>query len=416
MKIKLINSLITTLIPLFISLLTWNLVIRHFEANNLQLKASRYVQSRRYVVRHSTMLRRRLQVARPGDRIILTAGVFYGPFMIRRSGLSAAPIAMIGNRQTVFQNQAGPAILMVRARFWTLRGMTIANSRKGILMLAARNNVIEHVKIASMSEQGVLIQNGSVANVIRDCRFMHTGLVYPERGQAISIGTKTVSGDGEFYRPFTDRSNRNQIINNHFGPDTMAAEYITVYGAACCGRITGNVFDTRRQSASLSASSTAESWVTIRGDRWVIQNNRGYSHAGMDGFRVVPSALCMPTMAPISGALATSRLPVDPIYGPYRSHSRIANRIHGRVGYFPMEPATAWPETGWGSIGGTLMARRRPGCGCGNIFRENICSFQTPASGFCIRVTNRAICSTSMSMTNKAVGSRLTNRFQGINA
>ncbi|CAG2103212.1 unnamed protein product [Medioppia subpectinata] len=69
-----------------------------------------------------------------------------------------------------------------------------------------------------------------------------------------------------------DKSDRNQVLNNHIGPD-VAAECIDVKEGSCCGVIKGNYLDGHGETGE----NYSESWINVKGDYYDIQNNTGTS-------------------------------------------------------------------------------------------------------------------------------------------
>ncbi len=96
-------------------------------------------------------------------------------------------------------------------------------------------------------------------------------------GEGVYIGTAVTNWDAE---NMPDLSNRNQIINNHFGP-YVTAEAIDIKEATSENIIDGNYFD----GIGMSGEHFGDSWVDVKGHKNIISNNRG-SHSILDGFQV----------------------------------------------------------------------------------------------------------------------------------
>lgn len=77
-----------------------------------------------------------------------------------------------------------------------------------------------------------------------------------------------------------DKSDYNEILNNHIGPN-VAAESIDIKEGSCCGTIKGNTFD----GTGMKGEHDADSWVDVKGDKYDIQDNTG-THSFKDGFQV----------------------------------------------------------------------------------------------------------------------------------
>ena len=77
-----------------------------------------------------------------------------------------------------------------------------------------------------------------------------------------------------------DQSNRNQVLNNRFGPN-VAAEAIDIKEGSCCGTIKGNKFD----GTGMTGENNADSWIDVKGDNYVIEDNEG-TKSLKNGFQV----------------------------------------------------------------------------------------------------------------------------------
>lgn len=280
---------------LLIATLTFIIILLSFSPIDAQRTAVRS-----YRVSNSMQLRRALMIVRPGDSIMLRDGTYYGPFVARRRGLPNARIKMFGSNRAVIRNPRGVCLYLVHSSHWHLRGFSLYDCRKGIVLSATQSTVIDRVRIHGTSEEGMIIRNSSSANLIRDSRISSTGLRSMVYGQGIVIGSRA-SSLGYIH----DRSNRNRILNNRFGPN-LGSEAVAIRGGTCCGSLRGNTIDGMGTHLSPAAASAA--LITIRGDRYLVESNSVYN-SPVDGFKVLAPSSCRAGTIP--GVGGGGQLPTD---------------------------------------------------------------------------------------------------------
>jgi parallel beta-helix repeat protein len=233
-------------------------------------------------------LRDYLRTVNPGDTIQLRDGLYSGNFIANRVGRSDAPIRLIGSQRSIISNNGGTGFYLT-GQYWWLRGFTIRNSRKGIILQSARNNLLERLIIRDTDEEGIILRQGSTDNTIRNCFVTRTGLRVPDYGFGISIGSDQRSS----LRGYVDSSNRNSILNNRLQTGSTA-EAIHVYEGTCCGFIRDNNFDGRailynnnnNNNNNANNNRYNRCWVAINGNSYRIERNNG-RYAAVDGFQVI---------------------------------------------------------------------------------------------------------------------------------
>ncbi|AKU16561.1 hypothetical protein VV02_12980 [Luteipulveratus mongoliensis] len=221
-----------------------------------------------------------LQDARPGDTIQLADGTYAGHFQAATSGTEDAPITRTGSAGAVLDGGgSGYGFHLDSASYWALKGFTIQNSQKGLMGDGANHNVIDHLQVQGVGDEGIHFRCASSDNVVQDSTITDTGRVQPQYGEGVYLGSAhsnwdRCDGGGE------DHSDRNRVSGNVIGPD-VRAESVDVKEGTTGGVISGNTFD----GTGMSGENYADSWLDVKGNGYQIIDNRG-SHALLDGFQV----------------------------------------------------------------------------------------------------------------------------------
>ena len=241
--------------------------------------------------------------ARAGDTVALAAGTYTGAFYATVSGTASAPITLTGPRTAVLSNSGGACdpnvpsgglvsycgygVHLNQASYWRLAGFAVANSAKGIVLDAANHNVVDGVEVSGIGDEAVHFRAASSDNVIQRSYIHDTGLTAPGFGEGVYFGSAQSNWDkyGENGGTGPDRSDRNQALNNTFGPN-VTAEHIDVKEGTVNGLISGNTFDGR----GISGDHFADSWVDMKGSGYLLTGNTGTFVAGtgtlVDGYQV----------------------------------------------------------------------------------------------------------------------------------
>lgn len=225
-------------------------------------------------------LKAALLAALPGDVIELADGTYSGRFVIARSGTPEAPITLRGSRAAVLNGgslRSGYGLHVNRASDWLLTGFTVTNSLKGIMADGASRVQIEGVEVSRTGDEGIHLRAFSSDNVIRDSVVRLTGLSTPGYGEGIYIGS-AVSNWAQHTGGLPDRSDRNQILNTKILATT--GESIDIKEGSTGGIVRGNTFD----GATMANDHFADSWVDVKGNGYLIEENQG-ENAFTDGFQ-----------------------------------------------------------------------------------------------------------------------------------
>jgi hypothetical protein len=228
-----------------------------------------------------------LQDAKQGDDIVLADGIYYGKFVIdaSASGTATNNITLRGSRNAILDGGGISTgyVLYLQASFWNIKGITLRNGLKGLMMDGANNNSIDSIKVTNIGEEGIHFRKFSCHNILQNAVVNNTGLKTPDYGEGVYIGS-AVSNWAKHSNGVEDRCDSNIIINNTIGPN-CTAECIDVKEGTTGGIIKGNSFN----STGITGANSGDSWMDVKGNNYTIENNTGFNPAGSvlkDGYQV----------------------------------------------------------------------------------------------------------------------------------
>ena len=224
-------------------------------------------------VANSSELKAALLNAKPGDSILLKDGVYEGNFLIFSTvnGTKKEPITLLGSRKAILDGgtiQTG-YVLNLKASFWRIKGFTIRNGLKGLVVDGGNYNLIDGVFVTQIGEEAIHLRTFSKHNRIQNSEITYTGLKTPDYGEGIYIGT-AYSNWPKISAGEPDRCDSNQVINNKIGP-YVAAECIDIKEGTTGGLIKGNIFE----SQGITGANSADSWIDVKGNYYLIEENVG---------------------------------------------------------------------------------------------------------------------------------------------
>jgi len=215
--------------------------------------------------------------AAPGDTIHMADGKYHGSFEPTKSGTSSAPITLTGSKGAVISGTKYG--FWLKGSHWVLKGFTVADSPKGIVLEGASNNILEDLEVQNIKQEGIHLRASSADNIVRDSYVHHTG-----RGDDTDKGFGEGVYIGQAFHNWAggkqDKSDRNQILNNRIGPE-VTAEAIDIKEGSCCGVIKGNTFDGNGEKGL----HYADSHIDVKGDSYDIEGNTG-NHPFKNGFEI----------------------------------------------------------------------------------------------------------------------------------
>jgi hypothetical protein len=238
-------------------------------------------------VKNATELKAALLDAKPGDDIVLADGNYFGKFVIDigKHGTATAPITMRGGRGAVLD--AGSIqigyVLYLQANHWKVKGITLTNGLKGLMMDGALYNIIDSVKVHTIGEEGIHLRKFSSHNTIQNVEVTDVGLKTPDFGEGIYIGSAK-SNWNTYTNGLPDKCDSNRILSNKLGPN-ITAECIDVKEGTTGGIIRNNYFD----ATGITGANSGDSWIDVKGNYYLIENNNGFSPGGTifkDGYQV----------------------------------------------------------------------------------------------------------------------------------
>jgi hypothetical protein len=247
---------------------------------------SGHVAASTFSVSTATQLTQALKSVRAGDVITLAPGLYKGRFVGTAIGYSTKRITLQGPRTAVLDAgsvNTGYALYLNGARYWTVRGITVQNALKGIILDNSSYNVLEDVAVSNVGTTGVHFRRHSSYNTLQNSVISYTGLQEPGYGEGVYIGSAK-SNWSTYTSGSPDRSDKNKVLNNTIGP-YVAAESIDVKEGTTGGEIRANYFD----ATGMTGANYADSWIDVKGNGYIINNNFGFNGASsalLDGMQV----------------------------------------------------------------------------------------------------------------------------------
>ncbi|GLW69326.1 hypothetical protein Kpho02_16250 [Kitasatospora phosalacinea] len=213
-----------------------------------------------------------LSAAVPGRTIQLADGTYTGNFKITTAGTAAARITLTGSPNAVLTTSTGGGygLSLAGAPYWTVRGVTVTNAQKGIVVDASDHVVLDGVTVHHTTMEGVHFRNSSSYGVLRNSTVHDTGTAHDGKGEGVYVGTANT---------LTDHSDHVQILNNTIGPN-IGGENVDLKEGTTGGLVSGNRFD----GNGLTNVNYDDSWVDVKGNGYVIENNTGV-HTLNDGYQ-----------------------------------------------------------------------------------------------------------------------------------
>lgn len=238
-------------------------------------------------VKNAEELKNVLEIAKPGDSIVIADGEYIGKFIIpsTANGTQEKPITLIGTKKCVLTTGKvdNGYVLHHQASNWIIRGFTVKVGLKGIVLDGANNNLLDDLEVSEIGEEGIHFRKFSSKNKLQDSKIHHVGLVRPGYGEGVYIGS-AVSNWARYTNGEPDRCDLNEIINNIIGP-YVSAECIDIKEGTTGGIIRGNTF----YSEGILGENSADSWIDVKGNKYLIEGNKGINNkpsALLDGYQV----------------------------------------------------------------------------------------------------------------------------------
>lgn len=214
--------------------------------------------------------------ARPGDLYIVKKGIYSGPIVLRGlRGTSTKRISICGEAGAIFRNSStssGRVITVQDSDYMVLTNLEVTVGQKGVMVESTTRSEFSNLNIHHIGHEGLHLKLFSSHNLVKNCKITNVGLVLPEYGEGLYIGSSKNNYIG-------DRSDNNSVIANVFGPG-VAAEAIDIKEYTSAGLIEGNTF----YGDGMKGENYADSWMDVKGNGYLIKNNIGHGSLS-DGFQ-----------------------------------------------------------------------------------------------------------------------------------
>lgn len=230
------------------------------------------------VVTGSAQLEDALESAAPGDVIRLEPGT-YQPVKLTTSGSTDRPIWLCGSADSVIDGggiKGGYGVHLENASWVNVVGLTVTNAQKGIMVDAGSHVRLQENAVKHVGDEAIHLRRGTVDSIVQANTIEGTGLRNPKFGEGVYIGTAE-SNWPDLTGGSPDASDRNLILGNTIRGTT--AEAVDIKEGTTGGVLAENTFD----GAGMTAKG-ADSWVDVKGNDWLVVNNRGVNSLG-DGFQ-----------------------------------------------------------------------------------------------------------------------------------
>jgi len=228
-------------------------------------------------VASSTDLERALSDASAGDVIVMAPGTYPGSFVATASGSADAPITLCGPREAVLDGgdvKGDYVFHLDGAKYWHLAGFSVTNGQKGVMADGTVGSTIEALTVFHIGDEAIHLRKHSTDNRVVGNDISDTGLRRDKFGEGVYIG----SADSNWCTITDcepDRSDRNVVEGNNIHGTT--SEAVDIKEGTTGGILRGNTFD----GSSIIA---ADSWVDVKGNDWIIEDNTG-TDSPLDGFQ-----------------------------------------------------------------------------------------------------------------------------------
>lgn len=215
-----------------------------------------------------------LSNAQAGDNIVLANGTYNGNFItpFNRHGTANNPITISGTRSAIVTRggtSSGYGLHLKRVNYWKVKGIKVSNCKKGVVMDSCNYCTIDSIEVSTIGDEGIHLRTYSKNNLIRKCLVTNVGVVNPDIGEGIYVGSASANW-GTYTSGNPDNCDNNIVEYNTIGPN-VRAESIDVKEGTTGGIYRYNTF----YSDGISGQNSADSWMDVKGNNNLIENNTG---------------------------------------------------------------------------------------------------------------------------------------------
>jgi hypothetical protein len=243
------------------------------------------INSATFPVSSSDQLLDVLSNIEPGDTIHLKDGTYQGQFMARIDGRHDAIITLEGSPLAILTSDPSrpkkQTTFFLTAAYWHLKGFTIENSKRGLVLDDAHYSLIQGLTIQDVDTQGIVIRGFSTHNRVEDCTIRRTGK--RERSSGWGYGIYVGSWMKRWQNNKPDTSDYNEIVGNSLGPN-ITAEAVMLREGSCCGIIKDNQINGIGQHPNKTAL------IALNGNDYLVEGNV-MENSNSDGIKVTQALI-----------------------------------------------------------------------------------------------------------------------------
>lgn len=218
------------------------------------------------VVSDTDGLRSALASAGPGTVVAVAEGTYAGSFEVTASGTEAEPAVLCGAAGSVLDGGStdeGYTLHLDGASWWRVSGLTVTGGKKGVMVSAGSDNVLDALTVHGTGDEAVHLRQGSSRNVVSGSTIYDTGLREAEFGEGVYVGSAESSWcDLTACGP--DRSDGNVVRANTIS--STSAEAVDVKEGTTGGQVVDNVLEG-------PVGAAVDSLVDVKGNDWVVEGN-----------------------------------------------------------------------------------------------------------------------------------------------
>ncbi len=230
--------------------------------------------------------------AAPGATILVAPGTYVGVratsgnshdhFFTSKNGTAAKPIRLKScdpSRPAVFSGDGagdGSYVLHLTGDYWIVEDIVVTAGTKGIIVDNGNHNILRRVEVHTTGDEAIHLRDGSSYSLVEDCYIHDSGVVRPEYGEGIYVGSDDAAA-------YDHTSIANIIRGCRF--IRVSAEHLDVKEGTDGTIIENCTFD----GTGLSGLHSADSFVDLKGVNAIARNNVGYRRGNtniLDAFQV----------------------------------------------------------------------------------------------------------------------------------
>ena len=237
-----------------------------------------HAESRQIIVSDTAELQKALENVKAGDEIILKEGIYQADpssgvwkafqatangtpdqHIILRSESAAAPATICGHTPD------SKCALYITGSYWELRDLKISTANKGIFLAQSEHSIISGCEVFDIGAEAIHVIDDSSYNLVENCTVHDTGLVKPEYGEGVYIGSAKNATEYGF------ECHYNTVRNCKFGPN-IAADHVDIKEFTHGNLVEYCTFD----GTGMRGENGGDSFVEIKGNDTIVRYNTGY--------------------------------------------------------------------------------------------------------------------------------------------